>query len=186
VTAIVGIRCKDGVVVGADSSATFGDGGGNRVIEQSTRKKIEIIGDSVIVAGTGSVGHMQRFTAVIEKLWDTKSFSGKSEIEIGKLLSSAGIADFHQTHAMNRLEFAAMVRIPLTISHRFVSCLADKAYSSPKLRKLMTSGSRQLVAGSRSPIHSWHCSERSIGAMKRPPFKVASSRLYGRFSTPAR
>jgi ATP-dependent protease HslVU (ClpYQ) peptidase subunit len=29
VTAIVGIRCKDGVVIGADSSATFGDGGGN-------------------------------------------------------------------------------------------------------------------------------------------------------------
>jgi 20S proteasome alpha/beta subunit len=41
VTAIVGIRCKDGVVIGADSSATFGDGGGNRFIEQSTRKKIE-------------------------------------------------------------------------------------------------------------------------------------------------
>ena len=84
-TAIVGIRCNDGVVIGADSSATFGDGGGNRFIEQSTRRKIEIIGQNVIVTGTGSVGHMQRFSAVIQKLWDTKSFSGKSEIQIGKL-----------------------------------------------------------------------------------------------------
>src|SRR6185312_10897693 len=84
----------------------------NRFIEQSTRKKIEIIGDSIIVAGTGAVGHMQRFSAVVQKLWDNKSFSGKSEIEIGKMLASAGIADFHQTHAMNNLEFAAMVAYP--------------------------------------------------------------------------
>ena len=87
-TAIVGIRCKDGVVIGADSSATFGDGVGNRFIEQSTRRKIEIIGESVIVAGTGAVGHMQRFSAVIQKLWDTKSISGKSEIEIGRRMTS--------------------------------------------------------------------------------------------------
>jgi hypothetical protein len=88
---------------------TFGDGGGNRFIEQSTRKKIEIIGENAIVAGTGSVGHMQRFAAVTQKLWNDKSFSGKSDLEIGKLLSSGGIADFNQTHAMNRLDFAAMV-----------------------------------------------------------------------------
>src|SRR5258705_10616512 len=84
-TAIVGIRCKDGVVIGADSSATFGDGGGNRFIEQSTRRKIEIIGENVIVAGTGAVGHMQRFTAVTQKLWSDKAFAGKSETEIGKM-----------------------------------------------------------------------------------------------------
>jgi 20S proteasome alpha/beta subunit len=112
VTAIVGIRCKDGVAIGSDSSATFGDGGGNRIIEQSTTRKIEIIGDGVIVAGTGAVGHMQRFTAVIEKLWSAKAFMGKSEIEIGKLLSSGGINDFHQTSAMNNLQFAAMVAYP--------------------------------------------------------------------------
>jgi hypothetical protein len=112
VTAIVGIRCKDGIVIGAGSSATFGDGGGNRFIEQSTRKKIEIVGESVIVAGTGSVGHMQRFAAVTQKMWDDKSFSGKSDIEIAKLLSSQGIANFHRTHAMNRLDFSAFVAYP--------------------------------------------------------------------------
>ena len=77
-TAVVGIRCKDGVVIGADSSATFGDGGGPRgVIEQSTSRKIEIIGESVIVAGTGAVGHMQRFSPVIQGLWNQKAFQGK-------------------------------------------------------------------------------------------------------------
>ena len=111
-TAIVGIRCKDGVVVGSDSSATFGDGVGNRFIEQSTSKKIEIIGDTIIVAGTGAVGHMQRFSAIAQKCWGDKAFMNKSEIEIGKMLSSLGIQDFNQTHAMSSLQFAAMVAYP--------------------------------------------------------------------------
>jgi 20S proteasome alpha/beta subunit len=88
VTAIVGIRCKDGVVIGADSSATFGDGEARGVIEQSTSRKIEIIGESVIVAGTGAVGHVQRFSPVIQGLWNQKAFQGKTDIEIGKMLSS--------------------------------------------------------------------------------------------------
>jgi hypothetical protein len=112
VTAIVGIRCKDGVVIGADSSATFGDGVGRGVIEQSTSRKIEIIGESVIIAGTGAVGHMQRFSAVVQNLWGQKAFQGKTEIEIGKLLSSGGINDFNQTGAMKNLQFAAMVAYP--------------------------------------------------------------------------
>ena len=148
-TAIVGIRCGDGVVIGADSSATFGDGGGNRFIEQSTRKKIEIIGENVIVAGTGAVGHMQRFTAVIQKSWDSKSFSGKSEIEIGKMLASAGIADFHQTHAMNNLEFAAMVAYPANDQPSLCEFPGGEDCSSPRSRKSTICGSHQLAVDSR-------------------------------------
>jgi hypothetical protein len=111
-TAIVGIRCKDGVVIGSDSSATFGDSGGHNTIEQSTAKKIEIIGEAIIVAGTGAVGHMQRFVAVVQGLWDQKAFQNNSDIEIGKMLSSDGINDFNQTGAMNNLQFAAMVAYP--------------------------------------------------------------------------
>jgi Proteasome subunit len=136
VTAIVGIRCKDGVVIGADSSATFGDGGGNRFIEQSTRKKIEIIGENIIVAGTGAVGHMQRFSAVTQKLWDGKSFSGKSEIEIGKILASAGIADFHQTHAMNNLEFAAMVAYPANDQASLCEFPGGRGLFPPEIKKV--------------------------------------------------
>lgn len=97
-TSIVGIRCRDGVVIGADSSATFGDGGQIRTIEQPTERKIEIVGDQIIIAGTGYVGHGQRFRSVVQKLWDAKSFREKSEIEIAKMLSSEGIKDFLQTH----------------------------------------------------------------------------------------
>jgi hypothetical protein len=136
VTAIVGIRCKDGVVIGADSSATFGDGGGNRFIEQSTRRKIEIIGENVIVAGTGAVGHMQRFTAVTQKLWSDKAFAGKSEIEIGKMLSNGGILDFNQTHAMNRLEFSAMVAYPANDQPSLCEFPGAQGLFQPEIKKV--------------------------------------------------
>jgi hypothetical protein len=62
---------------------------------------------------------MQRFTAVTQKLWNDKALSGKSDLEIGKLLSSGGIADFNKTHAMNRLDYAAMVAYPANDHSRF-------------------------------------------------------------------
>jgi 20S proteasome alpha/beta subunit len=136
VTAIVGIRCKDGVVIGADSSATFGDGGGRGVIEQSTSRKIEIIGESVIVAGTGAVGHMQRFSAVIQKLWDQKAFQGKNEIEIGKMLSSGGINDFNQTGAMNNLQFAAMVAFPANDQPSLCELPGGPGIFQPEIKKV--------------------------------------------------
>jgi hypothetical protein len=54
---IVGTRCKDGVVIGADSSVTFGASPTQR--EQPTDRRIEIVGGEVIVAGTGFVGQQQ-------------------------------------------------------------------------------------------------------------------------------
>ena len=135
-TAIVGIRCKDGVVIGADSSATFGDGGGRNTIEQSTRKKIEIIGDSIIIAGTGAVGHMQRFSAVIQQCWDQKALMGKSEIEIGKMLSSAGIRDFDQTHTMNRLIFSAMVAYPANDQPSLCEFPGMQGMFQPEIKKV--------------------------------------------------
>ena len=53
-TILVGLLCKDGIVIGSDSSATFGTMQ-NRTIEQPT-DKIEIIDGKVIIAGTGQVG----------------------------------------------------------------------------------------------------------------------------------
>jgi len=63
-TVIVGVLCNDGVVIGSDSSATFGDSS-HQTVEQQTRK-IEIVGD-IIVAGTGSVGLQQRFIGIVDK-----------------------------------------------------------------------------------------------------------------------
>ena len=108
-TILVGIRCKDGVVIGADSSVTFGADQFHRTIEQFTDKKIEIIGDQVIVAGTGAVGHQQRFCSVVDKVFKTNDVFGKmSALEIACHLANKGVSDFASTHSPVK-QYAALV-----------------------------------------------------------------------------
>lgn len=57
-TLIVGIKCKDGVVVAADSAATMGDGY-VRTIGQQEVKKVHELGHGGVFAATGSVGMAQ-------------------------------------------------------------------------------------------------------------------------------
>jgi len=107
-TAIVGVYCSDGVVIGTDSSATF-TAGQTRTIEQPT-DKLHITGGSVIVAGTGAVGMTQRFCQVVENAWSNKQFQG-SPIEIGKLLSKNAQEDFVSTGAPKG-KYGALVAFP--------------------------------------------------------------------------
>lgn len=101
------MRCTDGVVIGADGSATFTHGR-QLTIEQPTKKKIEIIDDHLIVAGSGYVGHAQRFCNVVKKLWRGGAFKGKDPVDIGKMLAAAGISDFQETH-VKELDLSALV-----------------------------------------------------------------------------
>ena len=64
-TAIVGALCQDGVVIGSDSSVTFGTGS-TKTIEQPTEHKITIVKSNLIMAGTGAVGLGQRFVHILE------------------------------------------------------------------------------------------------------------------------
>jgi 20S proteasome alpha/beta subunit len=107
-TVLVGIRCKNGLVIGADSSATFGDGERTRTIEQLTDKKIAIIGENFIVAGTGYVGHHQRFVALINEHYDKGTFLNKPYTEIAKLISNLAINEFASTQSPKQL-YSAMV-----------------------------------------------------------------------------
>ena len=67
-TAIVGVLCSDGVVVGSDSAATFASGI-QPTIEQETIK-IDVINDRVIVAGSGLIGLHQRCHNVVRSRAD--------------------------------------------------------------------------------------------------------------------
>lgn len=107
-TVLVGLLCKDGIVIGTDSAATF-SAGQSRTIEQTTQK-IDIIGDRVIVAGTGQIGLGQRFTAVVRKAWDEKLFRD-NDIDIAKTLCAKGIEDFSSTHAPMG-QFGCLVAYP--------------------------------------------------------------------------
>ena len=79
-TLIVGIKCEDGVVMGADGAATLG------VMGQSTArqatKKLEILNNRVVVGVSGSVGLAQRIRGEIQTLWDSHQLTKKKPHEI--------------------------------------------------------------------------------------------------------
>jgi len=94
-TSIVGVLCKDGVVIGSDSSATFAYGV-RPTIEQPI-KKVDIIEKNVIVVGTGQIGLDQRFTEIVKEAYSNKLFSQKPYIEIGRSLAQSAIDNFAST-----------------------------------------------------------------------------------------
>lgn len=95
-TSIVGVYCSDGIVIGTDSSATFGSAG-VRTIEQET-KKIQVYNGIVIVAGTGEVGLGQRFCNLAEKSFRDSSFVKAKPVESMTALSQKAVKDFQSTY----------------------------------------------------------------------------------------
>lgn len=68
-TLIVGIKCEDGIALGADGAATFTVGMGQPTIRQPVKRKLKILGSEQGVVGvSGSVGMGQRITGAIESL----------------------------------------------------------------------------------------------------------------------
>jgi 20S proteasome alpha/beta subunit len=93
-TAIVGVLCKDGVVIGSDSATTFAAGGQQRTIEQPS-KKIKIINNSAIISGTGSVGLGQRFCTIADDYFKTNP--KKRPIDITVDISRLVLQNFQHT-----------------------------------------------------------------------------------------
>ncbi len=106
---VVGMLCEGGVIIGTDSAATLGNPL-LRTIEQPTRK-IDIVDDSVIVAGTGEIGLHQRFVAVVERLQGERVFKdvGTSHVEVGKRLAVEAQNDFASTNAFKQRQDATGV-----------------------------------------------------------------------------
>lgn len=127
-TAIVGLFCKDGVVIGADSSMTLSAAGNFRTIEQSSNK-IHIVDGRVIVAGTGSVGLGQRFCALVEKVGGLKG----NPLEAAKQLCKGAIDDFAQTGlAIGKIDYGALVAFP--VQHQPQLCEFAHGNFQPELR----------------------------------------------------
>jgi 20S proteasome alpha/beta subunit len=70
-TLIVGIKCKDGIVLGADSAATYGNAF-QSTIKQQTSKKLCVIQNQVILGVSGPVGLSQSYETEIEEALHNK------------------------------------------------------------------------------------------------------------------
>ena len=124
-TAIVGILCRDGVVVGTDSSATFAIGTGQfafRTIESSS-KKIRIIGERIIVDGTGEIGFNQRFCALVEGANNQNLFGpGQlTEFDVAVRLSAAALQNFQSTGVhKGQIDFGCVMAFPCRTSFKLL------------------------------------------------------------------
>ena len=85
--------------------------GQHHTIEQPLRKKIDVIQNRVIVAGTGAVGLGQRFSAILEEFWKEPRNRKAGPVEIGRRLAKAAIQDFAETKA-ERGTYGALVALP--------------------------------------------------------------------------
>ena len=118
-TLVVGIRCNDGIVIGTDSAMTFGPTPEHPTIEQPLRRKIDVIQDSVIVAGTGFLGLGQRFVDIVRKGWNGKieglneKLFDKEGIDVGRVLSQITTNDFKQTGVqVQQVSYGALLAAP--------------------------------------------------------------------------
>ena len=102
-TLIVGIKCKDAVVIGSDSAVTLGPVAGSttNTISQTMPEKIDVIDKRVIVAFSGYVGMGQRFVNVVKSYWqERRKLDPKpSAIVDGKNIAIGAIDDFRTTSA---------------------------------------------------------------------------------------
>lgn len=80
-TVLVGIRCRDGVVIASDSAATFG-ANGHVTIGQQSVQKVAIIRDKIVFAGTGAVGIAQLIIESLDRGWGDGSFRGLKSPEL--------------------------------------------------------------------------------------------------------
>ncbi|MEE1961193.1 hypothetical protein V1387_00760 [Allomuricauda taeanensis] len=142
-TAIVGVLCKDGVVIGSDSATTFA-AGPQRTIEQPS-KKIRILKDSAIIAGTGSVGLGQRFCHEIESRWDVV-LPNPPTIIVNQLCAAA-IGNFRST-GLAQFEYGALMAF--FHSDKFHLCEFEVRSLQPEFKTdhlwYVSTGSGQTIA----------------------------------------
>ena len=144
-TSIVGIACSDGVVIGTDSAATFGNSLGLRTVEQPT-DKIVIVDNQIIIAGTGAIGLNQRFCNLVQTQWSDKQYKGKDIYTITQDITKTALGDFSKTfilpqhpHPLN-VNFGALAAIPC--KGGYYLCEFEVGSLQPELKN----------------NHSWYCS----------------------------
>lgn len=109
-TILVGILCQDGVVVGSDSSVTFGPHISAKTIEHWAVPKTFIVPPDMILAGTGQVGLCQRFHEVMWRYREAnkKTVLCQNQHDVARSLCENAVKNFASTNAPKG-EFGALV-----------------------------------------------------------------------------
>ena len=113
-TVLVGVRCSDGIVIGADSRATNAQGP-QPLLGLTSNSKIQIVKDRVIVAGTGAVGLMQRLVDHVEQALDGNVFTNLRRREATTNVTTRALTDFKNsmvpTYGQDGWRFGALIGV---------------------------------------------------------------------------
>jgi 20S proteasome alpha/beta subunit len=164
-TILIGILCDDGIVIGSDSSATF-SAGQVPTIEQPI-KKVYVVGNDLIFAGTGPGGLGQRFAAILQQFRSRPEFPQADCLAVVKHISKAAIEDLRFTYGSPG-QFGALVAF--TSSNQLYLC----EFAIPAFQPEFKMDDIWFVSmGSGQPI-----ADPFLGLMRRVFFKTSRPKLH--------
>ena len=100
---IVGIKCSDGIVVGADGAATLGNL--SQMTARQPVRNLFVVSNVMIVGISGSIGLSQFLIDSIRGLWDAGGLKSKHPVQGMGILR-----DTMRPHAVREIQAAAAVR----------------------------------------------------------------------------
>ncbi len=127
-TLIVGVKCSDGVVVGADGAATLG-AMGQQTIRQNARK-LNILSNRIIVGVSGPVGLGQRINGRISDLFSQNKLSGKNSVDGMTIIRQAIWPDIYGElqAATAAKDLIGQVALLSALSHSVVAMPLDRKF----------------------------------------------------------
>lgn len=101
-TVLVGVRCHDGIVIGADSAVTYGLTQPQiPTAEVAAARKIYVIHEEIVMAGTGEVGLCQRLyemlNGALRNAENRQQFLNASPVDAGVWISATAAENFKKT-----------------------------------------------------------------------------------------
>ena len=189
-TLIVGIKCVDGVVLGADSAATYGTAF-QSTIKQQTSKKLSIIGGQIVLGVSGPVGLAQSYASEIDGLLqnrgpkqrfkkraDAKKFFSEAMWKYAKPAWERAnlVAQTAQHFALQEALHQSVAAFPVANE---TPCLLQFTHPCQRKRLMQVCLSYPSAAVSPSPIRFWRSSAAYFGLTSRPRSTTAYSLCYG-------
>lgn len=150
-TVLVGVRCSDGIVIGADSVATT-TMGPQQLMRLQSNSKIQIFEQNVIVATTGSVGYSQRLSHHIQLAIKGGVFKNLNTNECVTNISKRMLEDLQKSQAQMHPQFGLGFGSLVAASIEGQPCLIEYATNDfqPEIRKddlfFVSMGSGQVLA----------------------------------------
>ena len=146
-TILVAVKCRDGIVIGADGIATSA-AGERPTMQIASSVKIQIIDGKVIIACTGEVGLSQRFQQIVKESWDAKEFT-KPCLQCAPTIAGKTVLNFQQSHQkQSGFGFGALMAAPFAKQMELVEFAGNNFQPEIKAHPLhyVSAGSGQMLA----------------------------------------